>query len=264
MSDATTLLSAGYTRARTQYPGEGRRRWKLRAAREIWELDADSFVQTAASLRPEVTHIPWASDKDDFDLDDGPDAERIISLKGVIIRTDYSNDQAWSTFVTIMRDAEQEALEDSDTAMEDGDDSSEEDSESEEEEEEAKQDPGQSSKPSSPGSGTSNPPSVFHILDLPPKQRSHVSNASNIALLRLLTELNIVAAPRPAPPRGQYFVSPKTKDKHVSPMNPLIEKFGYKEVYEGRKIWVYDTLSNTDGCVRLVDGGVDGAYGSST
>ncbi|KAG9000816.1 hypothetical protein FRB94_005142 [Tulasnella sp. JGI-2019a] len=265
MNDAALLLLAEYLKARSEHPGEGRRRWKLRAAREIWGLDAESFKQTAASLRSEVAHdVPWAADHDDFDLNDGPEDERIIPLKGVIVRTDYSNDQAWDSFLGIVRAAEKEALEDSDTAME-GDDSGEGTSGSDEGEEgpETTQATGQGSG-GTPAASTTSPLAVFHILDLSLDRRSHAINASNIVLLRLLADLKIIYAPRPAPPSGQYFVAPKARDKPISPMNPLVEKFGYKEAYEGRTIWVYDTLSNTDGCVRLIDGGLDGQFGSST
>jgi len=49
----------------------------------------------------------------------------------------------------------------------------------------------------------------------------------------------------------------------MSPPNRLVDQGGWQEVYEGHTIWVYDALSNSDQCVRLVSQAGD-FYGTAT
>lgn len=220
-----------------------------------------SFRLTRRGVQSQLSNTaPWIGHSDPYDLDDGLGDERVTPLRGLIIRTDYSNDKAWATIVEAIRNGEREVLEDKDSEMEE--ESSEEGSD-EEEEAEAEEAGHARTGDSGASSSTSRPPSLFHIID-PSEQdrRNALTNACNIALLRLFCDVDVIPAPKPAPPPGEYFAAPKTK--YVSPANPLVEKYGLKEVYGGRIVWVYDTKSNEDGCLRQVDGGVGAGFGSST
>lgn len=202
------------------------------------------------------------NDPDPLDLDDGPDG--LVKLKGAIIRTDYSDDTAWESILTAVQTAEQEGFAQLAAAAE-GDDeagesSGEDDEEDEGEEEETKDD---QMDTSGEASESGPPPSIFHIVQPPSGElRAALENASNLRLLRLFNDIEIIRAPTKPPPPGEYFVA--SKKKPVSPNNRLVEKYSYKEVYRGRILWVYDAESNSTGSVRLINPGDNDVYGSST
>ena len=61
---------------------------------------------------------------------------------------------------------------------------------------------------------------------------------------------------RPAP-------TPPTGTKRVKPPNRLVDCHGWQEIYAGKLVWIYDSKSNVDQCVRLV--GQQGAmYGTAS
>lgn len=114
-----------YVQARNQFPNEGRRRWKLRAAEEVWKLKSKAEIASeAAAVKVCTFSSVWApslnvdmiyqqpatpiNDPDPLDLNDGQDS--LVKLKGAIIRTDYSNDTAWESFLTAVQSAEQEGF----------------------------------------------------------------------------------------------------------------------------------------------------------
>ena len=78
------------------------------------------------------------------------------------------------------------------------------------------------------------------------------NNISNLAALRLLNDVDIRLSPNPPP-----------GTMRITPPNRLIDQAGWQEIYSGMNIWIYDTLSNIDHCVRLVSqqGNV---YGTAT
>jgi len=84
---------------------------------------------------------------------------------------------------------------------------------------------------------------AFLALDLAPEFREGFLNASNLTLLRLFNDVDIV--PCPKLPQGA---------QRIRPANRLVDRDGYQEVYNGRLIWVYDSQSNLDGSVRAVTG----------
>lgn len=96
-------------------------------------------------------------------------------------------------------------------------------------------------------------PDFLKILN-PVEQSDKIrfTNISNITALRLFNDVDI----RPAPRRP-----PGTKP--ISPPNPLIDLSGWQEIYSGKNIWIYDTLSNLDGSVRVVSQTSD-FYGTAT
>lgn len=152
---------------------------------------------------------------------------------GLVLRTDFSNDEAWLAFLSRLKVAEKEyaqankpAEHDEDTKMDDDDES---DSESE-------------------ASGQ-----LIKVIDpLTPGDRSLFQDISNLRALRLLNDVDI--RPAPTPPTGK---------KRISSPNRLVDRSGWQEIYSGLSIWVYDSRSNTDQSLRLVSQKGD-VYGTAT
>lgn len=156
----------------------------------------------------------------------------------MLIRTDFSDEPAWQAFLLRLKDAESEfasaSTEDDAEAMEEDPPAPSSSSSSSEEEDEA--------DPSAP---------IIHILTHPPPS---LTNLTNLAALRLLTDVSI--RPAPPPPRGTLRHRPRSR---------LVDHGGWQEVYVGKTVWVYDARSNVDQCVRLVSGrSADGVYGTAT
>ncbi|KAG8939061.1 hypothetical protein FRC04_007036 [Tulasnella sp. 424] len=286
MDAPNILIAATYPHIKAQYPNEGRRRWKLRAVEEVWKASNAAEIEAKSEElkgKQGVQAIPWLVDKDPLDLDDGPSEARVVNARGVIVRTDFSNDGAWDEFVARVKEAEREGFSGMVTGPnEEGEGEEGEDSESSEEEEE--EESGQQTMDVDPtggaGEGSSSQteiPSVFHIINPEPTDplRALLENAPNIRLLRLFNDVQIVPAPpKPRPPQGDLFSGMPKKKQQQQPSsaaasspkntNRLVDKFGWKEVYPGRVLWVYDAESNAAGSVRVVNSGDDSAYGSST
>jgi len=175
-------------------------------------------------------------------LDEGPEL-------GVLLRTDYSNEEAWHAFSERLHEAETEfagamsqdeggmqedlqsqsaSTEDLDVKMQDGDDS----------------DSDEAERIPSPIIKVINPTST--------QDRAIFSNISNLSALRLMNNVDIRTAP--SLPAGT---------KRITPPNRLIDQGGWQEIYSGMNIWIYDAQSNADQCVRLV--GQEGdVYGTAT
>ncbi|KAF8198018.1 hypothetical protein BJ912DRAFT_54742 [Pholiota molesta] len=206
-------LARTYGLIKSQYPTEGRRKWRLRALYESWPTlgsmnDTASFLDTS------------------FDTDTDPMDEFLqeAELVGLVVRTDFSNDDAWDTFLQKLLDSQTDFMIDlkGPADDEDSDDSAE-------------------------------LPELLLILDpTDPAYRARLSNISNLTALRLFNDVDI--RPTPGPPAGS---------KRISPPNPLIDQDGWQEVYNGKTLWIYDGQSNTDECARLVSQEPD-FYGTAT
>ncbi|KAG8953201.1 hypothetical protein FRC00_006425, partial [Tulasnella sp. 408] len=135
------LVAATYSQIKAQYPNEGRRRWKLRAVDEVWKASNATEMEAKSEeikRTQGVPALPWLIDKDPLDLDDGPSEGRVVNAKGVIVRTDFSNDTAWDEFIGRVKEAEREGFSELTARPEEVEGAEEEgeDSESSEEEEE--------------------------------------------------------------------------------------------------------------------------------
>ncbi|KAJ7502813.1 hypothetical protein B0H11DRAFT_2222938 [Mycena galericulata] len=252
------LLVRRYGTLKSQFPGEGRRKCNLRVLEEFWTAsDSDSGTSDASTaLSCESVEIrklypdPWVQeeflhDNDPFDeiVNDGPQL-------GLLVRTDFSNEDSWQAFCTHLKSEEQDFIasvqptpaptpsdvaEGSSTGvdvkMTDDDDEDDSDDES--------------------ADGISAP--LIKIIDpVSDQDRALFQNITNLGALRLLNDVDI--RPAPMPPSGT---------KRVSPPNRLVDKKGWQEIYSGLTIWIYDAQSNIDQCARLVsqEGGV---YGTAT
>lgn len=162
---------------------------------------------------------------------------------GILLRTDYSNEEAWQTFLSRLRDGEADFVSET-SAVEDakmdydvpGDkrgnasvadkdevalDDEDEDDDGEDEDEP--------------------PPQIISVIDATPTDRAIFTNISNVTALRLLNDVDIV--PAPMPPQGT---------QRIKPANRLVDHDGWQEAYTGKTIWIYDAKSNLDQSARLV------------
>lgn len=163
---------------------------------------------------------------------------------GIVIRTDYSNDDAWSNFVKKLREAEVEFVESI----------QEPEADTEETDKVAATNDSMAIDPSSADSDdSSDEMSIIKMIDpTTPEERSLLHDISNLTALRLLNDVDI----RPSPDRP-----PGTKP--ISPPNPLVDQGGWQEIYFGKNIWIYDSRSNFDECVRVISQ-VGDIYGTAT
>ncbi|KAL0956156.1 hypothetical protein HGRIS_002317 [Hohenbuehelia grisea] len=171
-------------------------------------------------------------------LVDGPEL-------GLLLRTDFSDEEAWKSFISRLEGAEAELAEalkpepqaepHGEAEVKNADDAMDEDSDSEDDEPAAVPSP------------------VLRVVNPDaPEERSVVSGISNLTALRLFNDIDIRPAP-PLPPDSKRVLSP----------NPLIDYFGWQEIYSGPSLWIYDAKSNQDQCLRQVSQQGD-VYGTAT
>lgn len=232
-------LEQHYANAKLQYPEEGRRKRILHILAHLWgSLAATPPSESLGSNGPFSTSTT-IHDFDPMDhlLDD--DGEL-----GIVIRTDYSNEDAWSNFVKKLREAEVEFFEST----------QEPEADTEGTEKVAATNDSMAIDPSSADSDdSSDEMSIIKIIDpTTPEERGLMNDISNLTALRLLNDVNI----RPSPDRP-----PGTKP--ISPPNPLVDQGGWQEIYFGKNIWIYDSRSNLDECVRVISQ-VGDIYGTAT
>lgn len=171
---------------------------------------------------------------------DGPEV-------GILIRTDYANEEAWQAFVVRLQDAEKEfahAIKNNEepSNSQPGEDADMPERPAEDDSEEEEDD-----------SSDGIPSPLIKVMNTQSEQdRAMLHNISNLHALRLFN--NVDVRPSPSPPVGT---------KRISPPNRLIDQRGWQEIYEGHTIWIYDGASNSDQCVRLVSQAGD-VYGTAT
>ncbi|KAI0081343.1 hypothetical protein K474DRAFT_1688798 [Panus rudis PR-1116 ss-1] len=265
----TPFLAERYEAVKNRFPGEGRRKWRLRVADEFWKLSPDEKAAYALKSLNEGAEFnvengesaPYNNDEDPLDFIAGEDAPGL----GIIVRADYSNEDAWQTFLSKLRAAEAE-LASGKAAEPEGAESSDDDDKMDEDQqpsssnsaatETAEDDEDDDTPEASPIFAIFNPPpgsglhSLLTRIPSPVSQEPH--HPTNLTALRLLTDVDIRKAP--LPPQGT---------KRIRPPNRLIDYDQWQEVYRGKGIWIYDERSNVDQCVRVVslEGG---AYGTAT
>ncbi|KAJ8696591.1 hypothetical protein PTI98_006448 [Pleurotus ostreatus] len=217
-------LKTRYGVVKSQFPGEGRRRWQIRALKELWN-DPNALTTNADSFS---TPVEVLQDPDPFDHITKDCAEL-----GILLRTDFANEAAWQDFVARLQAAEkdfiaslkeQETVADKSTEGDGGgaDESKMDVSDSESDDDESS-------------------PIIKLISPDAADERARFTNISNLTALRLFNDVDIRPAPTPSTPRDR-----------ISPPNPLIDVRGWQEVYSGVGLWIYDAKSNTDQCVRQV------------
>ncbi|OSD06839.1 hypothetical protein PYCCODRAFT_1431029 [Trametes coccinea BRFM310] len=252
------FLAEQYGAVKARFPGEGRRRWRLRTAEQFWSLSPEQKASYLAStIQNPVT--AEAIEDADFTTDDDPldaisdDAPGL----GILLRTDYSDEAAWQAFYAKLQDAEAEFSSEVPSESPDADadmhgeapsaaqgaasSSTDAEGDTTMDDEDAEGDDGDDAAP------------IFLVIDAPPAERAKFEGLSNLAALRLLNDVDARRAP--APPAGT---------KRIRPPNRLIDHDGWQEVYTGKTIWIYDAKSNQDHCVRLVSQKSAAMYGTAT
>ncbi|KAF8556321.1 hypothetical protein OG21DRAFT_1409182 [Imleria badia] len=219
-----------YAETKRRYPTEGRRKWRLRVAQQFWAALAHTDEHDSQDA-PEPTCIA----ESDNDLDPLDEVTRNAPELGLVVRTDFSDEASWAAFCARLQDSEKELILGSDHADENtSKQPNEEQGESDDEDED-------------------DPPAIFHIINpSSPQERELLANISNLTVLRLFNDVDV--RPSSTPPHGT---------KRIDPPNRLVDCHGWQEFYRGKNIWIYDTKSNTDQCVRVVSQSGD-MYGTAT
>lgn len=193
-------------------------------------------------------HAVFSEDADPWDVESRDRLEL-----GIVVRTDYADEEAWGRFSQRLHDAELEfaaAPEEDDEMAQDEPEAAQTAAQGAEETQDANNAMQEDEEESS--DEEDGPAPVFHILNpSTPAARDVVSGISNLSALRLLNDVDV--RPAPKPPAGT---------KPISPSNRLVDHEGWQEIYLGKQIWIYDTKSNSDGCVRVVSQSGD-MYGTA-
>lgn len=198
---------------------------------ELW-LEPETLAEIAsAALSSQDTPGDALHENDDDPLDEITDCEEL----GLVVRTDFSNDDAWNMFISKLQGAEKELL--STIQAEEPTNQGDNDVEVEE-----------AGEADSESDATPD-----HIIKIIANARNPLfNNISNLTGLRLLNDVGIRLTP-----------SPPTGTKRISPSNRLIDRNNLQEIYSGKTIWIYDRQSNVDESVRLVSQHGD-VYGTAT
>jgi len=154
---------------------------------------------------------------------------------GILVRTDFSNDEAWRAFLVRLKEGEDEFTSPASREEETGIDQDElpvSGSTPDVKVDDGKDDSG--------GSSDRDPDPIISILDPSPEVRPYFSDISNLTALRLLNDVDI----------RKLEIPPSTK--RFNPPNPIVDYDGLQEIYHGKTLWIYDATSNQDQCARLV------------
>ncbi|OBZ67270.1 hypothetical protein A0H81_12791 [Grifola frondosa] len=231
------FLAARYPAVKARFPGEGRRRWRLRVAEAFWNLSSEEKEVYATACRSAAA----PSEDAEFNTDDDPYDEVSDDAPGlgILLRTDYSNEVAWQDFYSKLQEGEAEFAAAS-SAGEDEDDKMAEDAG-------APLPAGEDQDMDSDSDdGGAHP--IFTVI----ADRPAFAGLSNLAALRLLNDVDVRRLP--VLPAGT---------KRVKPPHRLVDQDGWQEVYVGKTVWIYDARSNVDQCARLVSQHA-GMYGTAT
>ncbi|KAH7341971.1 hypothetical protein B0J17DRAFT_648822 [Rhizoctonia solani] len=242
-------LFLGYVNARSNKPHAGRRHLKLEVVEEFWKLDRAQKNEQIKNAKPASFELG----SDPYDI---PKLEesRVVGTRGIIVRThfDSDNESAWGAFLITLKEMETKSLADVPNIQ------AESDSDSEDGEEADQQNEDEEMAEAGPPPITYESDAIFTVID-PVNQetyhalRDRLSNASNIALLRLFNDVSVVPSPS----------LPSDAPKRIKPGHRLIDEDRFQEVYSGGRIWVWDRQSAKDQTLRLISPQVF-AYGDAT
>jgi len=165
---------------------------------------------------------------------------------GILVRTDFSNDEAWGAFLAKLKEGEDEFA--PPASREEGTGVDQDESPASGSTSNAKTDDG---KDDSDGSSDRDSDPIISILDPSPEVRPYFSEISNLTALRLLNDVDL----------RKLTIPPNTK--RFNPPNPIVDYDGWQEIYHGKTLWIYDATSNRDECARLVSKRSD-SYGTAT
>lgn len=232
-----SFLIQRFPEVKERHPGEGRRRWRLRVAQQFWQQ-----CPYTAPIIP----LPDVSSMNGDHVDDSDPLDCISTERpelGLIVRTDFANEDAWASFCSRLEEGEREFVEcatggqaanDNLQPMDQTPDHTEDHTDESDDDDES-------------------PPKIFYLINPPgAEQRASLLNISNLIALRLLNDVDV--RPAPSPPQGT---------KRIRVQNRLVDFNGWQEIYVGKQVWIYDSKSNLDQCARLVSQSGD-MYGTAT
>ncbi|KAF9268813.1 hypothetical protein L218DRAFT_532334 [Marasmius fiardii PR-910] len=225
-SELAQFFSQHYNSAKSAHPDEGRRRWQLRVLEQFWASKPAPPSNSQSFRDEEISN----EDEDPFDSV----IENVAG--GVVIRTDFSDEEAWRSFYEKLEEAEKEITGKEDPKPSNSTTGHDETQDGEEDGEEEDED-GKLIKVINPELS---------------KERAIFENISNLTALRFFNDVDI----RPSP-----LLPPDAR--RIAPPHRLIDQSGWQEIYVGVNIWIYDTKSNTDKSARLVSLEGD-VYGTAT
>jgi len=165
---------------------------------------------------------------------------------GILVRTDFSNDGAWGTFLAKLKEGEEEFS--SPVGREGGTETDQDEPSASASATDVKTDDGENG---SDGSSDQDLGPIISILDPSPEIRPYFSDISNLTALRLLNDVDL----------RKLVTPPNTR--RFDPPNPIVDYDGWQEIYHGKTLWIYDATSNQDQCARLVSKRSD-FYGTAT
>ncbi|KAI0374076.1 hypothetical protein BV20DRAFT_1111119 [Pilatotrama ljubarskyi] len=257
------FLMEHYAAIKARFPGEGRRKWRLRVAELFWSLSPEQKTSYLSLISRNPLSEETIEDAD-FTTDDDPldaisdDAPGI----GILLRTDYSDEEAWQAFYNKLQEAETEFA--SEAAPEgtdaqaavrgDGPSAAQAaaSSSADAEGDTAMVDEDPEADAEADGGGGDAAP-IFFVINASPAERMMFTGISNLTALRLLNDVEVRRSP-----------TPPTGTKRIRPPNRLIDHDGWQEVYTGKTVWIYDARSNQDQCARLVSQKGAAMYGTAT
>lgn len=167
---------------------------------------------------------------------------------GILVRTDFSNDEAWRLFLAKLKEGEDEFS--PSPKRQEGADADQNEPPDSAPASTSSVDPNDDGDDSESSSGQDPGPIIF-ILDPGPEIRPYFSEISNLAALRLLNDVDL-----------RKLILPSTV-KRFDPPNSIVDCDGWQEIYHGKTLWIYDNTSNQDQCARLVSKRSD-FYGTAT
>ena len=209
--------------------------WKLPAAEKerLAQLAADPTGQDIfRAAQKDIDGVPLSPLEYAEDLSDITES----SVLGVVVRTDYTDDEAWSRFVEDLLESEKDLI----TPLDENVDVPESNQASFSG---AEQYATENAGSDTDGSSDSGAESSFAFLDPPESSslRQNLSGMSNLAALRLLNDVDVASAP-----------APLAGGQAISTQHRLINLDGFVENYHGPLVWIYDYRSNTDRAARVV------------
>ena len=229
-------------------PNDGRRKLKLLLANDFWTLDQESRDVYAKASTDTEKRAELVSTLEQ--IDDDQDEHDYTPGMGIIVRTDYSDDEAWNAFVTVVKDAEKDLISPEATTVSGAGPSTAEGTSAGDDSESDSDGDGDVEG----GSGDSSPSTELFTFINPTlsEQRERLTGISNLKALRLFNDIDIAIVP---------VRSPDTQ--RIKPGNRIMDLNGFLEVYTGDLVWVYDAQSNRDRSVRLVNQKCE-TYGAAT
>lgn len=212
-------------------------------------LHGAEHVQTTTTT---TTDDPFSDVSDPYDF---PDAKTsvVVKCKGIVVRTDFTNDDAWSAVRSAIEAAERDgwkALSD-DVAAADDDDADE--SSGSEDNEDGDEDMEVDAETAANTSANAQPASDADTRALIFLTDERFDALSNLGALRLLNDVRVARA----------LQRPLSHVGKVPAPHRLVARDGLREVYVGPQLWIYDAQSNTDRTLRLVER-AGAMYGTAT